>query len=91
MGTWDHLDDPRELLPLIVHPENDSTAATVEELVTSLRAAESSSELLPLQQTLAGALVACETNYGRARRALRRGQGTQFDVRFWRRSCVQSC
>lgn len=91
MATWDHLDDPRLLIPLIAHPANDAVARTIEAVTNQVRAASDASHFRRPQEELVSALSSAEGRYHQARRRVRRG-GTEADrleQLFWRRAVVQ--
>jgi hypothetical protein len=87
--TWNHLDKPDELLPLLLQPENDAIARVAEEIVGELRAAGQRSELRPVQEHLTRELIAVEAAYRQASKLLKTGRGDQHSQRFWRRATVQ--
>ena len=89
MGAWDHLNEPRELLPLLTHPENETISGIVFQLLVELRATSGRQELRAVQEHLASALIDVEHRYGAARQQQKRTGTDPFAALFWRRACVQ--
>jgi hypothetical protein len=91
MATWDHLDNPEQLVALVTSPTNIEIAQTIETLVVDVRAAMDRSGLRKPQEDLVDAIGAVETRYHDARKRVRRGgnQTDRLEQLFWRRAAVQ--